>query len=153
VRSSWRISLFVIVVLVLLVVFGSHGGSSGPPIATNCRTPGMTLSAESARAGTSMQWAVTGPPGMTFVIEIGARALTPAGSPNTFRAVPDAGFAGSVEQATRILDLPKSCREHGLFSVSEAGGRTYAVRLFRITGNGTQVRAAPVVTKQLLVTG
>lgn len=151
-RTTWPIALATLGILTAAVLFGAHGAAKSPPLATSCTTPRMALSDTSVREGRAVLWAVTGPAGMTYVIEVGVKALTPSGAPNTFTPVHDPRVTKG-EQATRFLTMPASCKQHGQFGVSVDRGLTYTVRMFRIDGTGTNISADVVATKQLAVTG
>lgn len=151
-RTTWPIALATLGILTAAVLLGAHGAAKPPPLATSCATPAMALSDTSVRQGRAVLWAATGPAGMNYVLEIGVKALTPSGRPNTFTPVHDPGVTQG-EQATRFLTMPASCKQNGQFGVSVDRGLTYAVRMFRINGTGTDVSAEVVATKRLEVTG
>jgi hypothetical protein len=151
-RFTLPIVAVALVVMAGTLVLGHRSNPKPPPLATSCTTPALALSTASVHHDHSVAWSATGPAGMDFVIDVGVQSLAPTSAANTVHAVPDPGLTTKdLEQASKYTTMSPSCTAHSTFAVQVDAGRTYNVRLFRLTHSGTTISAVAVATRTLTV--
>jgi hypothetical protein len=149
-RNLRRIPI-ILAILLAIVVFKAFSGSKPPPLTKSCTTPAFALSTTSVSSHKTVQWSATGPQDFRFTLGIGIARFDPAGG-GRLTPVPDPGVGTHDIRATRPDQMGDDCTAHGSFGVALPEG-TYAVRLFRIDGTGSDLTVTSVAEKKLTVTG
>jgi hypothetical protein len=144
-----RASLILVVVLGAIIIHAAQGGKA-PSITKSCTTPDFALSSYKSARHHEIEYSVTGPPGMPYLLMVGVSGFVSAN--HELIATPDIGHTKEQMQAASQRKLMEAdCVQTGRFGVLVPNG-TYAVRLFRLEGPSGNVQAVDVASHQLVVT-
>jgi hypothetical protein len=150
-RGRTRWTIVIVFAIVAVAIFKGGHGSSPPPLATNCTTPAIALSASSVSKGDLVRWSGTGPPHEQVVLAVGVKGFTIGATPKQLTAIPDPGLrSNQVQQASSLVPFNTSCRATGTFRALVPRG-SYQVRLFRLNGVGASLSTTVIATKPLTV--
>jgi hypothetical protein len=126
-----KVPIIGVVVLVILIL-RAGAGSSPPSIRTSCTTPAFVLSTTHTQVRHALAWTVTGPPGMRYLLTVGASGFVTSGG--RLHATPDPGLSkDQMQAASQRMTMDGDCKQSGHFAVFIGAG-TYQVRLFRLGG-------------------
>lgn len=133
----WFAVAFLVLGLVA-AVGGRHG--SDVPIAASCTTPGIALSSATVPAGAGLQYRLTGPDGIRYVV--------------TLDGQPVRGDAGSTVSYTDTAAGPalelQQCLSPALLVAAPAGNGPHQLAVLELDGSG---RASQVASATVTVTG
>ena len=143
-----RLPIVLIIAIVAVVIHASTGGRA-PSITKSCTTPDFALSGTTEKQHHEVEYSVTGPPGMTYVLMVGVSRYVSSG--NQLVGIPDPGHTKEqMQPASQRNVMPASCVQTGHFGVLVPPG-TYQVRLFRLEGPPGEVQPVAVASHQLVV--
>jgi hypothetical protein len=113
----------------------------------------MALSSSSVHTGSTLRWALTGPPETDLAITIGVAQLVRTATPGQLHAQPEPGRSSqTAEIAVGAHALTSSCKANGLLAVRVPAGQ-YTVRLFKVVNPSTaSISAVAVASRPLSVT-
>jgi hypothetical protein len=135
-----RLPIVAIVLLVILILRAGNG-SPAPSIRTSCSTPSFVLSTTHTQVLHALQWSATGPPGLRYLLTVGASGFVTSGG--RLHATPDPGLSTDQMQAgSQRMTMDGDCKQSGHFAVFIGAG-TYQVRMFRLGGTA----AIPTATE------
>ena len=141
--------LIALVVLVVLILRAGHG-SPPPSIHKSCTTPAFVLSTARTETLHALQWSVTGPPGMRYLLTVGASGFV--STDGRLVATPDPGLSRKqMQAASQRMTMDGDCVQSGHFAVFIGAG-TYQVRLFRLGGTTASPMASEIDRTTLTVT-
>jgi hypothetical protein len=150
-RGRTRWTIVIVFAIVAVAIFKGGHGTPPPPLATNCTTPALALSASSVTKGATVRWSGTGPPHEQVILAVGVKGFTIGATPKQLTAIPDPGLRSSdVQQASSLVPFTTSCRATGEFRTLVPPGN-YHVRLFRLNGAGASLSTTVVATRPLTV--
>ena len=108
------------------------------------------LSASKTGRHHEIDYSVTGPPGMRYLMFVGVSGFVSAN--NELVPTPDPGLSKEqIQAASERQTMDGDCLQSGRFGVLVPVG-TYSVRLFQLQGPSGQVEPVAVATHQLVVT-
>jgi hypothetical protein len=142
-----RLPLIVAIVIAVILLRAGHGASY-PAITKSCTTPSFVLSTTKTPAHRLVQWSVTGPATLRFVLGVGVSGYQQTGQ--RFAPIPDPGVSRPDALTSDAQILGGDCVAHGQFSLVDPG--TFTVRLFSITGPVGSQTVSPVQARTLTVT-
>jgi hypothetical protein len=106
-----RIPIVAIVLLVILILRAGTG-SSPPSIRTSCSTPSFVLSTTHTQVRHALQWSTTGPPGMRYLLTVGASGFVT--SERRLHATPDPGLSkDQMQAASQRMTMDGDCKQSG----------------------------------------
>jgi hypothetical protein len=150
-RGRTRWTIVIVFAIVAVAIFKGGHGAAPPPLATNCTTPALALSASTITEGGTVRWSGTGPPHEQVVLAVGVKGFTIGATPKQLTAIPDPGLHSSdVQQASALVPFNTSCRATGTFRALVPRGH-YQVRLFRLNGVGESLSTTTVATTSLTI--
>lgn len=140
----------VIALLLLLVILWRALQTSKPPaIQTSCSKPAFVLSTTHTTQRHTVQWSVTGPPGMRYLLTLGASGFVTTGG--RLHATPDYGLTDKqMQAASQQMKMDGDCKQSGRFAPIISPG-TYNVRMFRLGGTKTFPTATQVDVIEMVV--
>src|SRR3954452_951665 len=147
--SFRRVPIIAAIILVALIIKAGHGGAP-PSIAKSCTTPAFVLSEDKAEQHHALGWSVTGPPGLRYLLTVGASGFV--SSEGQLTATPDPGLTvRQTQAASRHMTMDGDCLQDGHVGVCDRAGR-YNVRLFRRGGRSARPSATELDRTTLTVT-
>ena len=150
-RSANLRRIPIVAAIILVVVILQAVRSDKPPsIRTSCTTPSFVLSTTNAPQRHAIEWSSTGPPGMRYLLTVGASGFVTSGG--RLHATPDYGLSDKqMQAASQEMKMDGDCKQSGRFAPIVAPG-TYNVRMFRLAGTKTFPTATEVHAIELTVT-
>ena len=143
-----RLPIILGIVLVVILLRAAQGGSA-PSITKSCTAPDFVLSASTTTQHHEINYSVTGPPGMTYLLMVGVSGFIDTGS--GLDPTPDAGHTKEqIQAASQRKTMEADCVQTGRFGVLVPPG-TYQVRLFRLEGPSDHVQPVAVATHRIVV--
>ena len=138
-----RLPVVLVIILVVLVIHAAGGGRA-PSITKSCTTPDFALSAANEKQHHEVEWSVTGPPGMKYLLTVGVSGYV--SSDNQLTATPDPGHTREqMQPASQRNTMTGSCVQTGHFGLLVPPGN-YQVRLFRLEGPSGNYQAVAVAS-------
>ena len=147
-RNLRRIPIIGMIVLVV-IIFRVVQADKPPSIRTSCSTPSFVLSTNRAEQRHPIEWSATGPPGMHYLLTVGASGFVTSGG--RLHATPDYGLTDKqMQAASQEMTMDGDCKQSGRFAPIISPG-TYNVRMFRLAGTKTFPTATEVHAIELTV--
>ena len=143
-----RLPIILLFVLVVVVIRAAQGGKA-PSIHKSCTTPDFALSTSTTGRHDEVNYTVTGPPGMLYLVMVGVSGFV--STDHKLIATPDLGHTKEqMQPASQRETMDGDCLQTGRFGVLVPDG-TYAVRLFRLEGPAGNRQPVAVAEHDLVV--
>lgn len=140
----------IVALVIAVVIFRALQNGQPPSITKSCTTPNFALSTYSSAGHHEIDYSVTGPPGMLYLLMVGVSGFV--STDNSLVPTPDFGHTDQqMQAASQRKTMEADCVQTGRFGVLVPAG-TYVVRLFRLVGPSGNRQAAEVASHQLVVT-
>jgi len=137
------------VILLVILILRAGMGSSPPSIRTSCSTPSFVLSTMHTQVRHALEWSVTGPPGMHYLLTVGVSGFVSTNG--HIVATPDPGLTkNQVQAASQRMTIDGDCKQSGRFAVFIGAG-TFQVRMFQLGGTTAIPTATEVDSATLTV--
>jgi hypothetical protein len=137
----------VLALILAFILFRAFQNGHAPSIVKSCTTPNFVLSTYKTGQHHEIDYSVTGPPGMKYLLFVGVSGFVSTN--NELVPTPDAGLSKEqIQAASQRQTMDGDCLQSGRFGVLVPAG-SYAVRLFQVVATGD---VEPVASRQLVVT-
>jgi len=145
-RPGGRTLTALLVVVAVVAVAQVLSSGRTPELPTDCDTPALALSTDSADRGTPVRWAATGPDEGQYILAVDVVSIAPRPGSDVFDGEPAPGRQLPETQTASEPFRLRNCTADGVFGVRVPPGE-HTVTMFRLTGGGS----VPVASRPLEV--